>query len=103
MGSLEGVSVLFLPSLFPASLFLVVSSQATPIEVELKIVNNNKDHLVKMSKDSADVSHHVNPVDHDNWGDEHHLPPLLHTGPAHRGETEGWTKFEGDILYVLYV
>jgi hypothetical protein len=77
----------------------VVNSNATPIEVELKVSSDDKHHLVNMSKDNGGVSHHVKPVDHDNWDEEPHLPPLLHTGPAHHGETEGWVKFEGDILY----
>ena len=81
-------------------LYPVVSQYATPIEVELKIADDDKQHLVKVSKDNANVTHHVEPVDHDNWDKEHQLPPLLHTGPAHRGETEGWMKCEGDILYV---
>ena len=68
--------------------------------MELKIANDDKHHLVKMSKDNADVSHHVESVNHDNWDNEQHLPPLLHTGPAHRGEMEGWTKYDGDMLYV---
>jgi len=78
----------------------VVTSTATPIEVELKIANDDKHHLVKMSENNADTCHHTEPVDHDNWDHDHQLPPLLHTGPAHRGETEGWTKYDGDILYL---
>ena len=99
MGSSEEVSVLVLPLLWLALLYLVVSSHATPIEVELKIANDDKHHLVKMSKDNADISHHVEPVDQDKCDGEYHLPPLLHTGPAHRNETEGWTKHDGEILY----
>ena len=67
--------------------------------MELKIANDDKHHLVKMSKDNTNVNHHVEPVDQDNWDGEDHLPPLLHTGPGHRNETEGWTKYDGDILY----
>lgn len=75
---------------------IVVTKKLCPIEVEYKLVQNNKNEMAKLAKDNAKSTHFYP----EEQGQEEHPVGLWSNNDSDASSSDGWTKFDQPIIYL---